>query len=139
KEVRPALKKTVVVTPTASASATPTVSATAVSPPSRVPAYVAFGVGGAALVLGAVAGLVAIAKFDDFTTVCSGALKSHRTARGDIESGRTLGHVSTVGFVAAGIGAAVGVTLLLFPPKSKMPAQARAVVGPTFIGLKGAF
>lgn len=106
---------------------------------SNLPAYVAFGVGGAGLVLGAVAAGVAAAKTADLKKVCGDALTCPPSERGNLDGATTLAHVSTVGFVLAGVGAAVGVTLLLVPIGQKTKAQARVVIGPAFVGVKGAF
>ncbi len=100
---------------------------------------IAFGAGGAGLVVGVVTGTVSIAKFGDFEKACGPQLQCPPSLRGDVETGRVLGHVSTAGFVLAGVGAAVGVTLLLLPSGSKAPAPVGVVFGPSFAGVKGAF
>lgn len=100
---------------------------------------ITFGVGGVGLVVGAIAAGVSFAKFGELEKACGPELACAESLRGEVETGRTLGHVSTAAFVVAGVGAAVGVTLLLLPPSSKPPANAGMVVGPGFVGVKGAF
>jgi hypothetical protein len=99
---------------------------------------VAFGVGGAGLVTGAVAAGVAAVKLSELKGVCGPDLVCPPGARGDAEAGRTAGHVATVGFAIAGLGAAVGLTLLAIPT-GKSSTRVGLTVGPTFVGLKGAF
>lgn len=106
---------------------------------SRLPSYIAFGAGGAGLVVGAITGAVSIAKFGDMKKVCGEALICPPSQQGEIDTGRALGHVSTAGFVVAGLGAAVGVTLLLLPTGPAPRATAGLTLGPTFVGVKGTF
>lgn len=106
--------------------------------PSRLPSYVSFGIGGAGLVLGAVTGAVSLAKYSEVKAACSAQLVCPDALRGEADAGKALGHVSTVGFVLAGVGAAAGVTLLVVGP-SKSPARGALHVGPGFVGVKGAF
>ncbi len=105
---------------------------------SMVPPGIAFGVGGAGLLVGAVTGAISLAKFGDVTKACSADRVCPDTLRAEADTGKALGHVATVGFVLAGVGAAAGVTLL-FVPVTKSPARAGLVLGPGFVGMKGAF
>ena len=100
---------------------------------------VAFGVGGAGLVLGVVTGAMATVQMDDLKTKCGNELKCPDSLRGAYDSGLTLSRVATAGVVVAGIGAAVGVTLLLLPSKPKAGASLGVAIGPSYIGVKGAF
>ena len=79
-----------------------------------------------------------MAKYGEVAKACNGTA-CPEGVRGDADTGRTLAHVSTAGFVLAGVGAAVGVTLLLVPVGTKEPARAALTVGPSFLGVKGAF
>lgn len=99
---------------------------------------IAFGVGGAGLVLGAVTGLLTVAKMEDVRKTCGDALVCPEGYRGEVDGAKALGHVSTAGFIAAGVGAAAGVILLVLPGK-KAPAGVGLAVGPAFTGVKGAF
>jgi hypothetical protein len=82
-------------------------------------AIVAFGVGGAGLVVGAVTGLIASGKASDLKAKC-GADKNTCPAdsQSDIDSYKSVGTISTIGFVVAGVGAVTGLVLLLTAPKS---------------------
>jgi hypothetical protein len=100
---------------------------------------IAFGAGGAALVLGAVTGILTITKMDEIRTVCGESLKNcPGDYQDDIDAAKVVGHVSTAGFIAAGVGVAAGVVLLVLPRK-KAPAAVGLSVGPSFVGLKGAW
>lgn len=99
---------------------------------------IAFGVGGAALVAGAVTGILTITKMDEIRKTCGDALLCPEAQRGEVDGARTLGHVSTAMFVAAGVGVAAGVVLVLIPQKAA-PKAAQITVSPGYIGVKGAF
>jgi hypothetical protein len=88
---------------------------------SRLPAYVAFGAGGAGIVLGSVTGVVSLTQ--------ASTLKGHCTANvcpptdaSMLSSARTLGWVSTVAFGVGIAGIGAGVALLLLRPA--VPADA---------------
>jgi len=105
-------------TPMDTAGTTTTLSADAgaTGAPNHVPSFVAFGIGGAGLVTGVIAGILAIGKHGDLqnacTTVCGPAEQSN------LDSYHTVALVSTVGFVVAGAGAAAGVVLWFVAPRS---------------------
>jgi hypothetical protein len=106
--------------------------------PSRLPAYVAFGVGGAGLVLGAITGGIAAGQMDGIVKACGSDKLCPKSAAADLDATNTLANVSNVSFVVAGVGAGVGVTLLLLPG-GDANTKTSLVVGPSFVGVKGAF
>ena len=79
-------------------------------------AIVAFGVGGAGLVFGGITGILAIGKHGDLNDKCPGGT-CPASAQSDVDSYKTMGTLSTVGFIVAGVGAAAGVILLVTSPK----------------------
>lgn len=87
--------------------------------------WVAFGVGGAGLIVGGVTGVMAISKHSDLSGQCSGGT-CPPSQSSNLDSYHTLGVVSTVGFIVAGVGAATGVTLLLLQPKGASDSAASA-------------
>ncbi len=108
----------------------------------HVPAFVAFGVGGAGLITGVIAGVVAVGKHNTLNTECpSGTCGPAQQS--DLDSYHTMGLVSTVGFVIAGAGAAAGVVLWIVAPKSSAHASGSAwiapFVTPTGVGAVGGF
>lgn len=86
-------------------------------------ALVAFGVGGAGLVAGVVTGLIAMGKHGDLESACTGGV-CPPSEQGAVDSFRTMGTISTIGFVVAGVGAAAGTVLLLTAPKSQATGAA---------------
>lgn len=100
---------------------------------------IAFGAGGVGLIVGVVGVAVTAAKTDDLKARCGDALVCPTSARGDGDAALAAAHTATVGFVVAGIGAAVGATLLLLPGKPATTARVGLVVGPSFTGVKGEF
>jgi hypothetical protein len=98
------------------------------SEPNRLPAYIAFGVGGAGLVTAVVTGIVANAKYQDAKDHCSPNCTDDQ-----VSSGKTMALVSTIATGVAIVGAGVGVTLLLTSSSSSSATAAprlRIAVGP---------
>ena len=106
--------------------------------PSRLPSYISFGVGGAGLLVGVVTGAMTVAKTDSLAQTCGPTNVCPESARGAFDEANVLANVSNVGWVLAGAGAVAG-TVLLFVPGRRNVTQAALVVGPTFVGVKGAF
>jgi hypothetical protein len=73
---------------------------------------VALGVGGAGLILGAITGGLAIGKHGELTDGCDDGL-CPAALEDTLDDYRTLGTISTVGFIAGGVLAALGVTLIV--------------------------
>lgn len=136
--------------PATSASMTPApAAATSETPPPKksILPYVAFGIGGAGLVLGAITGLVAIGDHSAISKDCGGSACLPGQDSDKISSYHTMGALSTVGFVVAAVGAGAGVVLLVTQPKSSAEASASATaglhlyptLGPGSAGVSGTF
>ena len=107
----------------------------------RLLGWTAIGVGGAGLVLGAVAGVVVLNQEQDLMDRCPDRL-CQADARADVESFDTMRLLSTAGFVVGGIGVAAGTTLLLLAPSDDEGAdEAQVVPYVTLggIGIRGSF
>jgi hypothetical protein len=104
-------------------------------------ALVAFGVGGAGLVLGTVGGLLALGKSSSLKDTCKiNGSKCPASAQSDIDSYQTMGTLSTVGFIVAGVGGAAGAVLLLTAPKAETKgATVSPYVGAGNMGVTGTF
>ncbi len=124
---------------------------------------IAFGIGGAGIVVGAVTGAMTLARAGEIRDLCGGGsvCPESQRAKVDLEGAKAVGYVSTAAFALAGVGAAVGVVLLLIPGDKKQTGSGpgerlgqprylprrgeaprprlEATVGPAFIGVKGAF
>jgi hypothetical protein len=110
---------------------------------SKVPAFVAFGIGGAGLIVGGITGGLAMSKASDCPNkVCD--------TQSDLDSAKTMATVSTIGFSVGIAGVAVGTILLLTGGgSSEKPAQAlerpapkfamRPWLGVSSVGLAGSF
>lgn len=85
----------------------------------RAIGYVASGVGIVGVGLGVVTGLIAIGKNNDSKDACpnEGACASRDGVDAN-DSAKTFGTVSTIGFIAGGVGIATGAILLLTAPSS---------------------
>jgi hypothetical protein len=114
---------------------------------SKVPMIVAYGVGGAGIVVGAIFGIVALGKQSSLNNECP-TKACNPSAQGDIDSLNSTATISTVGFGVGIVGAAVGTVLLLTSggghssaASSSHPASARITpyFGPGTAGLTGSF
>jgi hypothetical protein len=83
----------------------------------RTVAYVAFGVGGASLIVGGVAGGLAIAKHSQLADACPNPEFCDPSHQAAIDTYHRLGTIADVGFIVGGIGVAAGVVLLVTQPK----------------------
>jgi hypothetical protein len=105
--------------------------------------FIGFGVAAAGLGIGTVTGLMALDKAQTAKRECPDLACPEPSKLDDVESGRTLGTISTVAFVAGGIGAAVGFYGLFAGGKRSDPQAtgkaARVFVGPTGGGIRGSF
>jgi|CZKU01.1.fsa_nt_gi hypothetical protein len=102
----------------------------------KIAPFIAFGVGGAGLVLGAVTGVLAIGKHSTLSDECKTTCGAG-TPQDDLSSYHTLGTLSTVGFIVAGVGAAAGVVLLVTEPQTT-PTTGLHVVPTLGLGSLGA-
>jgi len=80
-------------------------------------AYVAFGVGAAGLVVGGITGVIALGKSGDLKDKCPDN-NCPSTEQDNVDSYKSVGTISTIGFIVAGVGGATGLVLLLTAPKS---------------------
>ncbi len=81
--------------------------------PNRTPAYVALGVGGVGVVVGAVTGIIALQKRSDLSRTCNGS-SCPRSEESTLNSYHSMGLVSGIGFGVGLAGAATGLVLLSF-------------------------
>ena len=88
----------------------------------RVLALAAGGVGVAGVVVGSIFGLIASSTWSQAQSDCGAACRANAPARSEESDARTAATVSTVGFVAGGIGLAAGAVLWFTAP----PATSRA-------------
>ncbi len=103
--------------------------------------YVGFGVGGAAAVLGTVTGIMSLSMVSDLEPDCPNDV-CPREREDDVDTMKTLAHVSTASFIVAGAGAAAGLVALLggdSDDDAESGLSVRPVVGPGAVGLRGEF
>ena len=124
------------------------------------PKILVFGGFGLAVVgigVGAVTGLMSMSKVDDIKAGCNPENKCPTEKAGDIDDAKMLGNISTLGFAAGGLGAAIGVVGIIMmnsgnkeAPHGASAAAAKAsrpaplvktqpVVGAGYLGLAGTF
>ena len=103
----------------------------------RTVGWIGVGVGSAGVAVGAITGILLISKRSSLnsagcTTVCT---DSNQT--GNANSFNSLRSVSSAGFIAGGVVAAAGITLLVWPSHSDATVGVR--VGPSNLSLQGSF
>jgi hypothetical protein len=100
------------------------------------------GVGAAGLITGTVAGLVVAAKYNDLKDDCPGGVCAPKE-QGRLDSYRSMRTLSLAGFVVGGVGATLGLTLLLTSPKRTESVASVSSVGlwvtPETAGFRGDF
>lgn len=114
---------------------------------SKLPAWIAFGIGGAGLVVGSVTGVLALSAHSELeaecpTGTCYLTPENEHDTRSDLSRYHTFGTISGIGFVVGVAGGATGAILLLTGSKSE-PASKRAalwpIVGARQLGVAGRF
>ncbi len=104
----------------------------------------AFGVGAVGIGVGAVTGAMSLSNVSDLRSHCPNN-QCPPSQQSEIDSTKTLGVVSTVGFVVGGVGAAAGAVLLLLRhPAAETAATARGSgvtpwIGAGSAGVEGRF
>lgn len=92
--------------------------------------WVGFGVGAAGLVVGTITGVIALGDKSDIQDHCKGN-KCPQTQSDPLSSAKTVAGISTVGFIVAGVGVAVGVVgLFVLKPKAEDAPPPTAALGP---------
>jgi len=105
----------------------------------RTAGFATLGVGGAGLVLGVITGALAIGKHGDLSNECPNGT-CPASASGTLGDYHTLGALSTVGFIVAGVGVAAGLTMVLLAPSKKTEhAYVSPYIGFGSIGAVGRF
>ncbi len=105
----------------------------------RMLGWTGIGLGSAGLVFGAVTGGLALSKRGTLRDAgCSGN-SCFANQQSDVDSYNTMRTLSTVGFIAGGVFAATGVTLLLTTPKSETGPATALVLLPNSASLVGRF
>ncbi|MBX3191209.1 MAG: hypothetical protein KF819_29700 [Labilithrix sp.] len=107
-----------------------------------------FGLAAVGIGVGSVTGLMSISKVDDVRkNSCNGGDACAPGSEAEIDSAKSLGTVSTIAFIAGGVGVAAGVIGILMGDGAKTETNAarvvtprvRADVGPSWVGLSGTF
>lgn len=93
---------------------------------SLIPATVAFGIAGLGLGVGTVTGVMAKIQIDDIKSRCQPDGHCLLADQPQADRAQTLITLSTVGFVAGGIAAATGVTLLILRPGRAAKQEGKA-------------
>lgn len=85
--------------------------------------WTGIGVGGAGILVGAITGGLAMGKRGELVDNCSEAGECGPDQQSTLDSYRTMGTVSTIGFIAGGVLAAAGTVLLIVAPSDDVEAE----------------
>ena len=113
--------------------------------PSHVPAYIALGLGAVGIGVGSVTGVLALSKKSSLDGACNSSKVCPSTSQSDLDSAKTMGTISTVGFIAGGVLVVTGVVLFLTEgSSSSATAQVGNLrvtpdVGAGYVGAHGSF
>jgi hypothetical protein len=100
--------------------------------------YVGFGTAIAGVAVGAITGVLAFGKASTAKDACPNVNDCSAAGMDAVNSGRTLGTISTIGFIVGGVGAVVGVYGLVWG-KPESSTSVAVSVGPMGGGLRGTF
>lgn len=100
--------------------------------------WIAIGVGGAGLVVGAVTGGLAIDKRSSLDKACTDK-QCTPEFHPDVDSYQTLRIVSGAGLIAGGVLAAAGIVLLIVAPDAPTEASVSLRVSPASLAIRGTF
>jgi hypothetical protein len=103
----------------------------------RVSMYAAFGLGGAGIVAGSIFGVLALNKRSALEDACPERERCPPSERSTVETYRTLGTLSGVGFGVGLVGTGAGLALLLTQPGKPKPERAQAFRIQPVLGLNG--
>jgi hypothetical protein len=113
------------------------------SPLPQILVFGGFGLAGLGAIVGTVAGISSLSSVSSAKNGCTPDNKCPPATYSDIDAAKTAGTVSTIGFVAAGVGAAAGVVGLVLwkraPAEGSRSAHVEPWIGPGSAGLRGAF
>jgi len=101
--------------------------------------WVAVSVGAAGLILGGVTGIVVLSDSSLRSNCPNRVCQAGKVSSSQVSTYNLMRTLSTVGLIAGGVSAAVGVTLLVWTPKRDGDARAALWLGPGSVALKGTF
>ncbi|HJX65079.1 MAG TPA: hypothetical protein VJ860_14140 [Polyangia bacterium] len=99
--------------------------------------WIAVSVGAAGLIMGGVTGIVVLSDSSLRNSCKNGCPPT--VSKSKVDTYNLMRNLSTVGLIVGGVGAAVGVTLLLWTPKHETDSRAALWLGPGSVALKGTF
>jgi hypothetical protein len=102
---------------------------------SLVPAVIAFGVGAAGLAVGGVFGMLSLAETGDVKDQCDTSGTCPKDQADELDSAKTKGNISTIGFAVGGAGLVAGVVLLVVGGSKAEASTSRHAPVEPWIGL----
>jgi hypothetical protein len=103
----------------------------------KVAAVVVGSLGVVGVGVGSAFGLMSLGKHNDAIKLCSQNPCGDPNGVDDSHTAVKFGNVSTIAFIAGGVGLAGGVVLWIAAPKNSVPKETGLIVGPASVGWKG--
>lgn len=100
---------------------------------------VSFTLGGTALVVGGVAGALAISEKSTLSSVCNAAKHCPTSAQPDVDHVNSDANVATIALAVGAVGVGVGALLLLLRPHPEPHPDVGVDVGPGSLLVRGTF
>lgn len=98
---------------------------------------IGFGVAAVGVVVGSVTGIFALSKASSVSSACNGTI-CPRSVDDDLQTGRTMGNVSTIAFGVAGVGVILGAVGLVVGGHSSDEGRRDGVHASPFVGVGAA-
>jgi hypothetical protein len=100
--------------------------------------YVGFSIGGVGLLVGAITGIVTLAQTSAIKDECNEDVCPASEGE-NIDDAELVANISNVSFAVAGVGAVLGVVGLFVGGDDSESARIQPILGPGFVGVRGAF
>ncbi len=123
--------------------------ASGASPLPTILIYGGFGLGAVGIGVGSVTGIMSFSQVSDVKKDCNPSGVCLPSRADDLDSAKSLGTVSTIAFIAGGVGVAAGIVGLVLqgkessreaaPQSASAKITIRPEVSPTWMGLRGTF
>ncbi|MBX3230134.1 MAG: hypothetical protein KIT84_25125 [Labilithrix sp.] len=100
---------------------------------------IGFGLAIGGVAVGAIGGVIALGKGSDAEKACPNKACPTQEALDEVNAGKTWRTIATIGFIAGGVGAAVGVVGLIIGGGKKAEPKVEVGFGPGNLALRGRF
>jgi hypothetical protein len=101
--------------------------------------WIGFGAGALGIIAGSISGAISLGKASDLEDGCDESGNCAPDLESDLDTAKTTATISTVSFVFAGVGVAVGAVGLLLSGEPSNEVAITPLIGPGYLGFTGRF